>query len=484
MSDEIWILGIAGAYLFLSLVVGVMFGRKSKTDEAQGFVAANRSFGLVLMYFVTGATIFSSFAFLGMPGWAYEKGGAAFYVISYGAVAMVPLYFFGPKVAKWGRAFGYITQADFIADRFGCRILPGLMALVSVLAFVPYLVLQMKGAGFLLSTMTAGKIPESVGALIPYLIVTIYVLIGGVKGVGATNVLQGIFMLLIAWFLGLYIPWKLYGGVGPMFERIVAEQPGHMILPGPTNREIGTYVSDVVIHVLGFTMWPHLFMKVFTSKSDRVLKQTVILYPTFLLFLVPILFLGFAGVLFESGIESGKILPYLVSQMNLPVVIVGLFCAGGLAASMSSGDAILHASSAVLVRDFFKKLFPGLGSRTEASLMKGFVVILGVVSYLLAVAVEMDLVDLLRIGYGGVVQFFPLVVGACYFPRSTRAGALFGLLTGILLTILGQFDLIPRPFSMHPGALGLGANILVFIVVSRMTRPPAETSRFFSSQGE
>ena len=40
-------------------------------------MAGDRTLGLVLMYFITGATIFSSFAFLGAPGWAYKKGAAA-----------------------------------------------------------------------------------------------------------------------------------------------------------------------------------------------------------------------------------------------------------------------------------------------------------------------------------------------------------------------------------------------------------------------
>ena len=84
-----WIVvGISVAYLAASLAVGMWPGRKA-SGTASGFVAGDRSLGLLVMYFITGATIFSSFAFLGGPGWAYQKGAAAFYILGYGALGLV-----------------------------------------------------------------------------------------------------------------------------------------------------------------------------------------------------------------------------------------------------------------------------------------------------------------------------------------------------------------------------------------------------------
>ncbi|NIV46932.1 MAG: sodium:solute symporter family protein, partial [Gammaproteobacteria bacterium] len=63
---------------------GILPGRKA-SGTAAGYVAGDRTLGLLVMYFITGATIFSAFAFLGGPGWAYSKGAAAFYILAYGA---------------------------------------------------------------------------------------------------------------------------------------------------------------------------------------------------------------------------------------------------------------------------------------------------------------------------------------------------------------------------------------------------------------
>jgi SSS family solute:Na+ symporter len=88
---ERWVLvtAIIGVYLLATLAIGLMAGRRASRSVA-GYVAGDRSFGLLVMYFVTGATVFSSFAFLGGPGWAYSRGAAVFYILAYGALGIPP----------------------------------------------------------------------------------------------------------------------------------------------------------------------------------------------------------------------------------------------------------------------------------------------------------------------------------------------------------------------------------------------------------
>ena len=47
-------------YLFVSLVVGILAGRRASSSTA-GYVVADREFGFIVMYFVMGASIFSAF---------------------------------------------------------------------------------------------------------------------------------------------------------------------------------------------------------------------------------------------------------------------------------------------------------------------------------------------------------------------------------------------------------------------------------------
>ncbi|RLC30999.1 sodium:solute symporter family protein, partial [Candidatus Woesebacteria bacterium] len=69
-------------YLFFVLFLGSIAGRKRESSVVE-YIAASRSLGFIVMYFLMGGAIFSAFAYLGGPGWAYSKGAAAFYIMGY-----------------------------------------------------------------------------------------------------------------------------------------------------------------------------------------------------------------------------------------------------------------------------------------------------------------------------------------------------------------------------------------------------------------
>jgi len=477
MPEWAVILLICGLYLVLVLGLGVWSGR-TVSKSVTGYVAGDRTLGVVVLYFVLGASVFSSFAFLGAPGWAYSRGAAAFYIIAYGTVGMVPFYFLGPRTRQVGEALGFVTQAEMLSHRYDSRTLSVVLAVLSVVAFVPYLTLQMKGAGLLLETISEGVVPQWLGALVAYGVVLIYVFAGGMMAIGWTNTVQGLFMMAVAWFLGLYLPEALHGGIQPMFEAIAAsgqeamlEAPG-LAADGSTWSWAG-YSSAVLVSAVGFSMWPHLFMRAFTARNDRTLKLTVVLYPTFQLFLVPILLIGFAGVLaFPNVSPADTIVPHLLTQIELSPVLVGLVCAGALAASMSSGDAILHSAASIGLRDGIKPLLTSTMSDTrQRQWIRGLVVAISATAYYFAVFSEVGIVALLLGAYGGVAQIFPLVFAAFYWPRATGAGALSGLLAGIGTNTLFLVAPHLRPLPLHEGVYGLIANVAVFVTVSLLTAP-------------
>lgn len=479
---------VTAGYLLASLVIGWVSGRNA-TDTVTGYVAGDRGFGLFVMYFVMGAMIFSAFAFLGTPGWAYSRGAAAFYVFSYGVLGFTPWYVLGPRIARVGRAFGHVTQAELLSDRFQSTTLSVLIAIVSLVAFIPYLALQMKGAGIVFNAVTDGHVPIWVGALAAYGVVLLYVLKSGVLGVGWTNTFQGLFMLVIAWVLGLWLPAHLYGGLAPMFHRIAELRPELLKVPGlnPTGQPWtwGGYTSAIAVSAIGFTMWPHLFMKGFAAKDDDTLKLTAVLYPTFLLFLLPLFFIAFAGVLYPSAPETPDfILPHMILSTNIAPVVIGLFCAGALAASMSTGDAMLHAAGTVYVQDLHGRVFDrDLDDHGRRRLIRIVAVIVGVFAYLVAVTTQMSLVGLLLAAYGAVVQFAPLAAATFFWRRATAPGAISGLILGSIVTLILHYEPTLRPLGLHEGLVGLAVNCVALVTVSlaTRTREPARVDAFLSA---
>ncbi|MDE2974842.1 MAG: sodium:solute symporter family protein [Gemmatimonadota bacterium] len=475
MTDRITLVTVViFVYLAVTLCVGLAAGRRA-SRSVQGYVAGDRDFGLLVMYFITGATVFSAFAFLGGPGWAYSRGAAAFYILAYGVLGMAPWYAMGPRVAALGRRFGFVTQAQLLVGRFPSRGLSALMALLTVAAFVPYVTIQMRGAGIVIEAVTDGRIPLAAGAAIAYAIVLVYVLASGVSAVGWTNTFQGIFMLAIAWALGIYLPNRLYGGVGPMFEQILEARPELLSLPGLTGNgepwSWGAYSTAILASAIGVTMWPHLFMKAYTARSDAIIRRTVILFPTFQLFLISVFLIGFAGVLFPQAPDQADfILPFLILRSDLPALVVGLFCAGALSASMSTGDALLHGAASVVVEDGVQP-FRRLSDRGQRLLMRILVVAVGGLAYLFALVEGFSLVDLLLASYGIICQYMPAMLAALYWRRATTAGVVSGLLAGSAVSVF--FFLCPelKPLGMHEGILGLIAHIPVLLTVSLRGTP-------------
>lgn len=489
MPSSTVVLAISIGYLVACLVLG-MWPSKQSSDSSEGFVAGDRGLGLLLMYFITGATIFSAFAFLGAPGWAYSKGAAGFYILGYGALGLVPFYFLGPRASRVGREYGFVTQAQMMSVRFEMPAIAGMMSIVSIVAFVPYLALQMQGAGYVVETMTSGEVPAWVGALVVYIVVTAYVLKSGVLGVGWTNTFQGIFMMALAWGLGLYLPHHLYGGIEELFTRIATERPDHLLAPGKTSDgglwSWSEYSSAVVISIVGFSMWPHLFMKAFTAKSEETIRRTVLLYPTFQIFLVPLFIIGFCGVFFEPPpARADQILPHILMNTQIPSVVVGLFCAGALAASMSSGDAMAHAAASIAIRDgVVEAAQKPLAPAVERRWIRIVVVLVMIAGYGVAIVYEGSLVFLLLTTYGAVVQFAPGVVSCLYLPGVRGRSVLAGMIAGSLVT--GVFVAFPewRPYAVHAGAYGLAVNVLVLVLVNLGAKPREAARRFVEIAAE
>ena len=468
------------AYLCIALLLGMLPGL-SVSRSVAGYVAGDRTLSTVLLYFVLGAAVFSSFAFLGGPGWAYSRGAAAFYILVYGMFGMIPFYFLGPRARRIGSRLGFYTQAEIVAHRFDSRLLQVAVALLSFAAMIPYLALQIKGVGYILALASHGSLPDWAGALLAYGIVTVYVLYSGMLGVGWTSVFMGIAMMLIGWLFGLYLPWKFYGGVEAMFHAIAASPHAAMLVPPGLDGsgrpwDWWGYSSAILVSVLGFCCWPHFFMRSMAARDDRSIKLMVVLYPTMQIFMVPILIIGLSAVLLFADVRpADTVLPFMLQHAGLSPWLAGLAFAGTLAASMHTGDALMHAAGTVGVRDVLAPLRTRpLDDRSERFYIRLLVLLVTAVAYYFAVVSKASLVGLLLGAYGGVAQIFPTLIATFYWRRATAAGAMAGLVAGIAVNMLFLLEPALKPWPLHEGIYGLVANVAVLVAVSLGTRPVSD----------
>jgi SSS family solute:Na+ symporter len=282
-------------------------------------------------------------------------------------------------------------------------------------------------------------------------------------------------MVVIAWSLGLYLTFHLYGGPGEMFNKIIEYKPNHLLVGPGTNISFASYTSSLLVSVLGFALWPQLFMKAFTAESEQVIKKTVVMYPTFALLTIPVLFIGFAGIMQVSPEilgEPDRILPWMFTNLKFPPVIIGVILAAALAAAMSTQDTVTHAAGAVFAQDFLEPLKKKKSTDKQATLWIRLSVIgFGAIAYLIAIFGGQTIVSLLLGAYGSIVQFLPLTIATFFWRRITKAGAISGLLTGFLFNLAISFELVPKLWDIDAGIQGLLLNFAVMFLVSKFTKP-------------
>ena len=372
----------------------------------------------------------------------------------------------------------YITMGDFLGDRYNSKFLIIIIGIVSLLAFIPYLTLQIKGMGYIFNVLTYGNISFKLGALLALGIVVIYVATSGVRGAAWSDVFQAILMLLVAWVLGIYFVETLHGGLNNMFSKIVENNPDFLTI-GNEGSKISSarYSSNIVVSMLGFLMWPHLFTKSYTTTAKRI-KLTVLVYPIFAIFLLPVLFIGFSGigVVPSSELEhSGQILPYLITHhLTNSGLLYGIVGAGALAAAMSSSDAITHGASVSFGRDICKVIFPSLKENQELWIMRGAVIGVGAIAYCIAIFGSDGLIALLLGAYGAIVQLAPGVYSGLFWKKASTLGVILGLIIGVIVTIYFQYIAGSSPYDLHPGLIGLLVNIAIVFIISLMQEQTEE----------
>lgn len=467
MTDSLIVTGITLAYLLMVLWVGLR-ARDKGDSSLEGYVAGGRHVGVAILFFILGAEIFSAFAFLGAPGWAYQHGSPAFYILAYLGLIPITIWVMGPRVAELGRQKGYLTQGDMIADHYRSKGLGIFAGLVGVVALLPYLTIQIAGAGLLFQAATDGLIPFWLGAFLAFIVVAAYVYCSGLSGIGWTNLVQGIMMIAIAWFLGLAVSERLYGGVGEMFSQIRLEMPEYLTMPGATGMGWGAFSTAILISAFGGAMWPHLFMKFYSADSGRTLRKVSVFYPLYAYLLVPLMLIGFAGILAfaDSPLERADtvLLKVVMEVADFSPWVVGLMLSGALAAAMSTGANLAHTAAVVLTRDVLGTTVMRQASEKQTIAATRWSVLgTSLVAYIIALFNPASLVLLLLGAYGLIVQLMPMVMGALFFPRLKRSSVLIGATLGSLAFLIFQF-FIDSPFGWHPGVWGLCLNLVAIAV--------------------
>ena len=79
-------LAIIGLTAALALGLGLR-ARRGRDMSLEQWTVGGRGFGSVLVFVLLAGEIYTTFTFLGGSGFAYGKGGPAYYILGYGCLA-------------------------------------------------------------------------------------------------------------------------------------------------------------------------------------------------------------------------------------------------------------------------------------------------------------------------------------------------------------------------------------------------------------
>jgi SSS family solute:Na+ symporter len=476
----------AALIIIAATILGVLclglLARRGRDMDLEQWTVGGRGFGTILVFVLMAGEIYTTFTFLGGSGYAYGHGGPVFYILSYGCLAYVISYWLLPVIWRYAKQHRLIAQPDFFAHKYDSPALGVLVAVVGIVALIPYMVLQLKGLGIIVDAAAYGTISPTLAIWIGASVVTLYVMVSGVRGSAWTAVVKDTLILAIVLFLGIYLPIHLYGSHNAMFSAIQAARPDFLALPAK-GESVAWFDSTVLLTALGFYMWPHSFGSLFTAKEERAFRRNAVMMPLYQLILLFVFFVGFAAILKVPGLKGAEIDLSLLrlSVQTFDPWFVGVIGAAGVLTALVPGSMILITAATLLANSLFRAFRPQTTDAAVSRIAKLLVPVVALVSVFFTLQGGTTIVALLLMGYSFVTQLFPTLI-ASLLPRNpvTREGAIAGICVGVATVAITSlthtsmtslFPMLPETLrDLNIGIVALVLNLVAMGAVSAMTR--------------
>ncbi len=448
---------IVGLYLCAVVYIGIFAFRHAPAGRgAEDFFLAGRSLGPFVFVLSLFGTNMTAFSILGSSGHAFTNGIVTYGLMASSSALVIPLslFFIGTRIWALGRTHGFMTPVQMFRDRWECGHIGTVIFAVQAVLLVPYIIIGVMGGGTTLAALSNGFVPYWAGGGLVALVVMSYVFFGGMRGTAWVNTLQTL-MFLAFGLLAVAVIGAGMGGFGHVLDGMLAE-PSQAVLLTRERFSPWTFLSYTFIP-LSSIAFPHIGIFCLTAHKLSHFRRTVILYPICMVLIwLPCVFLGLVanratevpaiqaklearaelaagGPALDPGARdelrrtaSGDDVMLRLVEHYAPVWLIGLLGASVMAAVMASDSQIL-ALSTMFTEDVFT-YYEGtarFGERVQVQTGRAFVVLLTLVAYVIALRAPQSIFDLAsQYAFAGYAALFPLLVGALFWRKSTKWGAL------------------------------------------------------------
>ena len=431
-------------YFLVVLGIGLIARTRWKSSPETYFLA-DRKLGTVVLLGTMVATNFSAFTVFGTSGAGYRDGYAFFPIMGFGTGFMaLSFWVLGRRIWQVGRARGVVTPPELVRELYRSPSLSTVFALVMIIFTIPYLALQPMAAGYALEELVG--LPYVYGCLLVTAIILLYTLRGGLRAVAWTDLFQGvlIFGLLL---VSLFMVAGYHGGFVAANTKVLADFPELFSRPGGQGKyTCGIWFSYILLWFLCDPMFPQLFQRFFTARSEKTISRTMFFYPLVctVVFILPIS-VGVLGRLSFpelAGKQADRILPMVLTLISGDFM-AALVMAAGLAALMSTMDSQLLTLSSIFTRDILP--LAGRAKAKGSAAGRIFVIFLSLAGLALAYKPPATILQIATQTFTGLAVLFPTVIFGLYLKRVFPLAALLSIAAGEAALLLFYFKLVPSP---------------------------------------
>lgn len=519
--------------LLLTLGCYAVIGLRSRAGTLDDYYVAGRRIPGVFNGLAIGSEWISGAAFISIAGtlWLLGFEGLA-YIIGWAGGFVLLVVFLAPYLRKSGR----YTIADFIGARYEGTLARIAAAVICIAISFVYMTAQLVGIGIILNYFL--NVSYAVGVSIGLVAVLLCAFAGGMKSVTWTQVVQGCVLVIaylipVTWlafkFTHIPLPTLMYGEALRNIELLEAAQGSVPSYTEPFNDWTPwNFIALVLCLMLGTASMPHILIRFYTVPTVRESRGSAVwalVFICLIYFVVPA-YTAFTrwevlqnvvgqpvtevpawvahwsrtdlltiddtspqgdngdGVVQFAEMQINEDLVMLVSPeiAGLPATVGALIAAGGLAASLSTASGLLLVMSSSAVHDiYYRSINPRALPRERLFLVRVMVVVVATLVAMTAVPRMAIIAQMVAWAFSlAAAAFFPVLVLGIFWKRTSSAGAIAGMMSGMAVTasymVLNYVypDVSILGISHNAaGIFGVPVNFLVMWGVSCLSPPPS-----------
>ncbi len=447
---------VLAIYVMILFLIGWIASKRIKSMS--DFYVGGKNLGFWAVAFSARATGESGWLLIGLTGMGAIAGLSAYWVVA-GEVLGVAIswWLMAKRFKRKSDEYKSITVPDYLQSHFKStthtlRIIAASVLSVFVIIYVSS---QIDATGVAFESLLG--LNYFWGAIIGFLIVLVYIFIGGFVAVVWSDFFQGLLMFFGLVLLPIVIWFNMNHGQG-IIEGLQNIDPSLTnIWGGHTDvwMNVFTMLGFAMIG-LGFLGSPQVYVRFMSIKNEKEIdhgKWVAVIF-TLLTDAAAVTIGILARIIFtengqdvEAVFGTGATDVLKVATENfLPNILVAIYVAIVLSAIMSTIDSLLVLASSAITRDFYQKIFrPDLKDENLTKISRW--VTLGMALIALALAMTTAILSPDRqifwtiiFGWSGIAATFcPVIILSLFWKGYTEQGAIASMISGFLCVPLFKF---------------------------------------------